>query len=213
MRNEDYTAMTVPVAGQAGGNATRARVHVQEYSGDHTLRTFSMDQKAKGSFDNGLQNRHLPILAWQQGVEDGSASSVESSRVGDMTYPAPDASLPMFQKLRGGGLHISDPSGFSEDEDAPDMIQDGSPLAHAKRRMHVSHHLAHTSAASNMDDGEFEMRNFSFVCDSTSECISSYYPYWVCSSLRQSSFFACLSEYQISPFRAGDFAAVYNAVD
>lgn len=165
--------MTVPVAGQAGGNATRARVHVQEYSGDHTLRTFSMDQKAKGSFDNGLQNRHLPILAWQQGVEDGSASSVESSRVGDMAYPAPDASLPMFQKLRGGGLHISDPSGFSEDEDAPDVIQDGSPLAHAKRRMHVSHHLAHTSAASNMDDGESEMLNFSFVCESSSECISS----------------------------------------
>lgn len=165
--------MTVPEAGQAGVSTTRVRVHAQEYSGDHTLRTFSMDQKAKGSFDNGLQNRHLPILAWQQGVEEGSSSSVESSRVGDMAYPAPDASLPMFQKLRGGGIHISDPSGFSEDEDAPDVIQDGSPLAHAKRRMHVSHHLAHTSAASNMDDGEFEACKFSFVSESSSICIST----------------------------------------
>ena len=137
-----------------GGVNSRTGVHLQEHSGDRPFRPSPMDQNVKESLDNGPQNRRHPVLAWQPGADEGSPSSIESIAVGDLVYPSTDVSLPTFQKLRGGATHLTDFSPYSEDEDAQDLTQDGSPMSHSRRRKHAGYSLAHLNVSTSINDGE-----------------------------------------------------------
>lgn len=143
--------MIVPKAVQGGVNSG-AGGDPLEQSGDHrSLRPCTMDQKPKGPLDNGPQGRHHPVLAWQQCASEGSVSSMESLPGGDL-YSASDVPLPMFQKLRGGRVHMADGLVLSEDEDAPDVAQEGSPMANFKRRIPGGVQLPQQVV--NIDEGE-----------------------------------------------------------
>ncbi|KAG0611966.1 hypothetical protein M758_7G180400 [Ceratodon purpureus] len=143
--------MILPMARQGGVNS-RTALHLQEHSGDRSLRPSPMDQNVKESLDNGPQNRRHPVSAWQPGAEEGSPSSIESITVGDLVYPSTDLPLSTFHKLRGGATHLTDLSPFSEDEDAQDPTQDGSPMSHSRRRKHAGYPLAHLNVSTNMND-------------------------------------------------------------
>lgn len=127
------------------------------------MRPLSMDQNVKESVDNGLQSRRHLASCWQPAADEGSPSSVESIAVGDLIYPSTDASLPPFQKLRGGATHLTDLSPFSEDEDALDPTLDGSPVSHSRRRKYAGYSVAHLDASTNINDGESTMSNC-FAC-------------------------------------------------
>lgn len=152
--------MILPMARQGGVNS-RTGVHLLEHSGDRCLRPSPMDQNVKDSVDNGLQNRRQLVSSWQPVVDEGSSASVESIAVGDLVYPSSDVSLPTFQKLRGGITHLTDLSPFSEDEDALDPTQDGSPMSHSRRRKHAGYSAAHLNVTTNINDGESIMSNYS----------------------------------------------------
>lgn len=152
--------MILPMARQGGVNS-RTGVHLLEHSGDRCLRPSPMDQNVKDSVDNGLQNRRQLVSSWQPVVDEGSSASVESIAVGDLVYPSSDVSLPTFQKLRGGITHLTDLSPFSEDEDALDPTQDGSPMSHSRRRKHAGYSVAHLNVTTNINDGESIMSNYS----------------------------------------------------
>lgn len=142
-----------------GGVNSRTGVHLQEHSGDRSLRASSMDQNVKELVDNGLQSRRHPVLTWQPGADEGPPSSIESIAIGDLVYPSMDVSLPTFQKLRGGATHLTDLSTFSEEEDSLDPTQDGSPISHSRRRKHAGYSLAHLNVSSNINDGESTISN------------------------------------------------------
>lgn len=153
--------MILPMARQGGVNS-RAGVHLLEHSGDRPLRPSPMDQNVKESVDNGLQNRRHLILSLQPSADEGSPSSVESIAVGDLVYPTTDVSLPTFQKLRGA-THLTDLSPFSEEEDALDPTQDGSPMSHSRRRKHAGYSVACLNVSTSVNDGESAISNH-FAC-------------------------------------------------
>nr|XP_024383920.1 uncharacterized protein LOC112286350 isoform X3 [Physcomitrium patens] len=143
--------MIVPMARQVGVNSQTGG-HLQEHSGDRALRPSPMDQSVKESLHNGPSSRRHSVLAWQPGAEEGSPSSMESIAVGDLVYPSTEGSIPTFQKLRGAGAHLTDMSPFSEDEDALDLTQDGSPMSHSRRRKHAGYPQAHLNVLTNFND-------------------------------------------------------------
>ncbi|XP_024396473.1 RAF-like serine/threonine-protein kinase PRAF isoform X1 [Physcomitrium patens] len=148
MRHKD---VNVHMARQGGVNS-QTRAHFLEHGGDRPLRPSPMDPNAKDSMHNGPLNRRHLTSAWQPGADEGSPSSIESIAIGDQVYPSAEGSLPTFQKLRGGGNHLPDMSLFSEDEDAQELTQDGSPISHSRRRKHAGHPLAHLNVFTNFND-------------------------------------------------------------